>query len=127
VARGRFVLSPEVEEVLGPKGVLAEVETFTCVCGQRARTDAEPVSVYVETDQVEGGPPMFRVGFAHARCRPSRVVRRQGMIGELLAAPAGGAMAYFRTRERRPRAVLIWSPYLRMTAVSAPGKLHADR
>jgi hypothetical protein len=49
------------------------------------------------------------------------------MIGELLAASAGGAMAYFRTRERRPRSVLIWSPHLRMTAVSTPGTLHADR
>ena len=44
--RGRFVLSPEVEELLGPKGVrrLAEVERFTCVCGVQTRTDAEPVS-----------------------------------------------------------------------------------
>jgi hypothetical protein len=90
--RGRFVLSPEVEELLGPKGVrqLAEVERSTCVCGVRARTDAEPVSVYVETDQVEDGTPMFRVGFAHARCRPSRVVHRPGLVEEMLAAADGG-------------------------------------
>lgn len=43
----RFVPAPEVEELLGSRGVeqLTSTEMFTCSCGQRARMDDEPVSV----------------------------------------------------------------------------------
>jgi hypothetical protein len=50
-----------MEKLLRPKDVeqLTSTEMFTCTCGQRARTDDEPVSVYVEMDQAPGGPPMY--------------------------------------------------------------------
>jgi hypothetical protein len=128
----RFVLAPEVEELLGPRGVeqLTSTEVFTCSCGQRSRTDDEPVSVYVEMDQAVDGPPMYRAALAHARCQPSRVLRRPGLVEQLLAAAAGGqpasAQAVFVIRTRRPRAVLIWSPYLQTMTAPAPGRSQVD-
>ena len=73
-ARGRFVISAEVEKVLGPRGLrqLDTVETFTCMCGTEDRTDAGPVSVYVELEVVDDRP-YGRVGYAlaNAQCAPS--------------------------------------------------------
>jgi hypothetical protein len=134
VARGRWVVAREVEELLGERGLrqLDPVETFTCICGVGGRVDAAPVSVYVEWDQVEGGPPMYRMGLAHPRCRPSKVTRRPGMARALMAVAAGeasadsDAAAGFGSRELRPRAVLVWSPQLRAMTTSGPGKLHVD-
>jgi hypothetical protein len=58
VGPGKWVIARDVEELLGERGVrqLDTVEAFTCVCGVRDRVDAGPVSVYMEVDQVEGGP-----------------------------------------------------------------------
>ena len=46
------------------------------------------------------------VALTHARCRPSRVVHRPGLVEQLLAAAAGGqgdsAQAYFLVPARRP-------------------------
>jgi hypothetical protein len=63
-------------------------EMFTCSCGERARTDDQRLSVYVEMDQAPDGPRMYRVGLAHVRCQASRVVWRPGPVEQLLAAAA---------------------------------------
>jgi hypothetical protein len=128
----RFVLAPEVEELLGPRGVeqLAATEMFMCSCGERARTDDEPVSVYVEMDQAPGGPPMYRVGLAHARCRASDIVRRPGLVEQLLVAAThergDDARAFFVVRHRKPRALLIWSPYMRATMMPTRARGRVD-
>jgi hypothetical protein len=120
-------MAREVEELLGERGVrqLDTVETFTCVCGARDRVDAGPVSVYLEVDQVEGGPPMYRLGLAHHRCRPSAVVARPGLARALMTGPSE-ASARVAVREQTPRALLVWSPQVRGVTMSGPGKLHVD-
>jgi hypothetical protein len=132
VARGRWVVARDVEELLGERGLrqLDSVETFTCLCGVRGPVDVAPVSVYVEWDQVAGGPPMYRMGLAHPRCRPSKVTRRPGLARALMAAAAAeapaSASANFGMRERTPRALLVWSPHVRALTTSGPGKLGVD-
>jgi hypothetical protein len=130
MAGGEFVLSSAVEELLGPRGVrqVETVETFTCRCGRRDRTDSEPVSVSIELDAADG-PPLMRVIFAHVRCTPSEVIPRPGLKRELAAAVAAkhGALssAYFHIRRQAPRAVLIWSAYAQ--AMTAPGPARGAR
>lgn len=125
-------MARDVEELLGERGVrqLDTVQTFTCVCGVRGPVDAGPVSVYVEWDQGEGGPPVYRLGLAHPSCRGSAVVRRPGLARALGAAAAAQApteaSAGFGARERRPRAVLVWCPQVRALTTSGPGKLGVD-
>jgi hypothetical protein len=132
MARARWVVARDVEELLGERGLrqLDTVETFTCMCGRRDRVGAGPVSVYVEWDQVEGAPPVYRLGLAHPGCRPSAVVQRPGLARALMSAAAAArptsATASFGVRERRPRAVLVWTPHVRALTTSGPGKLHVD-
>jgi hypothetical protein len=108
VAPGKWVIARDVEELLGERGLrqLDPVKTFTCVCGVRGPVGAAPVSVYVEWDQGEGGPPMYRMGLAHPRCRPSKLTRRPGLARALMAAAAAEApdeaAANFGMRKRRP-------------------------
>ncbi len=109
----------------GPRRAPDATTTSKCSCDQRARTAAEPLGVYVETDQAADGPPVFRVGLTHARCPLSRMVRRPGLIEKLLAAAfgqPGGTRAYFRIRDRHPPAVLICRPYLQAIIALAVGR-----
>jgi hypothetical protein len=128
----RWELARDVEELLGERGLrqLDTVETFTCMCGVRGPVEPGPVAVYVEWDQVEGAPPVYRLGLAHPRCRASAVVRRPGLAAALIAAAAAKASAEasagFGTREQRPRAVLVWSPQVRTLTTPGPGKLGVD-
>jgi hypothetical protein len=131
MAGGRFVVSAEVEQLLGPRGVrqLDTVETFTCRCGKRDRTDSGPVSVSIELDAA-GGPPLMRVIFAHARCTASEVIPRPGLKQELAASVAAkhgaSSAAYFHIRQQVPRAVLIWSPYAQAMTVPGAGRRSRD-
>jgi hypothetical protein len=98
----RFVLAPEVEELLGPRGVeqLAATEMFRCSCGELAR------------------------------CRASGVARRPGLVEQLLGAAASergdDARAFFVVRHRKPRALLIWSPHLRATMMPTTARGRVD-
>jgi hypothetical protein len=129
--RGRFVVSPEVEKVLGPRGLrqLDTVETFTCPCGREGHTDAGPVSVCVELEVVDD-KPFARIRLAHPGCAASAVVQRPGLMRELEALAEAGrgvsSVAFFHLRGHRPRAVLIWSPYVRLMTVAALGQVVGD-
>lgn len=132
MARGRWVVAREVEELLGERGLrqLDSVETFTCVCGVQGPVDVAPVSVYVEWDQVEGGPPLYRLGLAHPRCRPSKLTRRPGLARALVEAAAAeapaSASAHYGVRALRPRALLVWSPHVQALTSTGAGKLGVD-